>query len=111
MSTLNVSKSNGIVKILSILAVIAGALFLIVGVTMYGVTSSQLKAQKITVAPYDEGTNGVPNGAFEGKAIQDPFTALAQIHAIGHHMNQASARATGGTSDAATGTVIDGAVP
>jgi len=108
MSTLNVSKSNGIVKILSILAVIAGALFLVIGVTMYGVTSSQLKAQDVTVANYNHGADGKANGAFAGKTVADPFTALAQITAIQHHMDQASATATGGKADAQTGVVTGG---
>lgn len=105
------SKRNGAstaLRVLSVIVTVVGAFFLVVGVTMYAVTSAQLSAQKVTVADLNEGSNGVANGAFAGKAVADPFTALAQIHAIGHHMSQASARATGGTSDAATGVVTGG---
>ncbi|HEY0117585.1 MAG TPA: hypothetical protein VGC04_02270 [Cellulomonas sp.] len=95
-------------RVLSVIVTVVGAFFLVVGVTMYGITSAQLGAQKVTVADFNEGTNGVANGAFAGKAVADPFTALAQINAIGHHMQQASAKATGGKADAATGVVTGG---
>lgn len=98
----------GALRVLSVIVTVVGAFFLVVGVTMYSITSAQLSAQKVTVANFDEGTNDVANGAFAGKAVADPFTALAQISAIGHHMQQASARATGGTTDAATGVVTGG---
>jgi hypothetical protein len=75
---------------------------------MYSITSVQLKAQQVTVAPYNHGTNGAKSGAFDGQAVAGPFTALAQIDAIGHHMSQASATATGGKADAPTGVVTGG---
>jgi hypothetical protein len=104
-------KKSGASTALRVLAVVTaaiGAIFLVVGGTMYAVTSTQLKDQKVTVANYDEGSNDVANGAFAGKTVAGPFTALAQIHAIQHHMGQASAKATGGTQDAATGVVTGG---
>ena len=111
MSTAPSSKASGAsgaLRVLSVIVAVVGAFFLVVGVTMYAITSSQLGAQKVTVANLNEGTNDVANGAFAGKAVADPFTALAQIGAIGHHMQQASARATGGKSDAVTGVVTGG---
>ena len=51
--------SAGALRVLSIIVTVVGALFLVVGVTMYGITSAQLSAQKVTVAPFDEGTNEV----------------------------------------------------
>ncbi len=100
--------ASGALRILSILVTIIGALFLVVGVTMYGITSAQLKAQKVTVAPWDEGSNGEENGFLAGHQVADPFSALAQIGAIGHHMQQAGAKATGGQVDAETGVVTGG---
>lgn len=97
-----------VLRILAVVVTVVGALFLVVGTTMYAVTSSQLRAQQVTVADYNEGANGVANGAFAGKQVAGPFTALAQIHAIQHHMGQASARATGGVQDPATGVVTGG---
>ena len=102
------SEKPTLIKVLSILVVVVGVVFLATGITTYSITSVQLKNQQVTVAPYDEGTNGVPNGSFVGKPVAGPFTALAQITAISHHMSQASARATGGKSDAATGVVTGG---
>ena len=100
--------ASGALRVLSVVVTVVGAFFLIVGITMYGITSAQLSAQKVTVADFNEGSNGVANGAFAGKSVADPFTALAQISAIGHHMQQASAKVTGGTADAATGVVTGG---
>jgi hypothetical protein len=95
-------------RALAVAVAVIGAVFLVVGGTMYAVTSSQLKAQQVTVADYNEGANGVANGAFAGKRVAGPFTALAQIHAIQHHMSQSSAKATGGKADEATGVVTGG---
>lgn len=102
------SEKPTLIKVLSILVAVVGVVFLATGITMYSITSAQLKNQQVTVAPYDEGTNGVPNGAFAGKTVAGPFTALAQITAIQHHVSQASQRATGGKSDATTGVVTGG---
>ncbi|MCL2464943.1 MAG: hypothetical protein FWF28_07750 [Micrococcales bacterium] len=102
------SEKSTVFKVLSIIIAVAGVVFLAVGVTMYSITSVQLRAQKITVADLNEGSNGVANGPEAGKPMAGPFTALAQIHAINHHMAQASARATGGQSDATTGVVTGG---
>lgn len=102
------SEKPTLIKVLSVIVAVIGVIFLAVGVTMYSITSTQLRAQKVTVADFNEGANGVPNGSFAGKAVAGPFTALAQINAISHHMAQASARATGGKADPATGVVTGG---
>lgn len=102
------SEKPTLIKVLSILVAVVGVVFLATGITMYSITSVQLKAQQVTVAPYNHGTNGEKSGAFDGKPVAGPFTALAQIDAIGHHMSQASATATGGKTDAATGVVTGG---
>ena len=102
------SEKPTLIKVLSILVAVVGVVFLATGITMYSITSAQLKNQQVTVAPYDEGTNGVENGAFAGKTVAGPFTALAQITAIQHHVSQASQRATGGKTDAPTGVVTGG---
>lgn len=100
--------TTGVMRVLSVIVTVVGAFFLVVGITMYAVTSAQLSAQKVTVADFNEGSNGVANGAFAGKRVADPFTALAQINAISHHMQQSSAKATGGKADAETGVVTGG---
>lgn len=102
------SEKPTLIKVLSILVAVVGVVFLATGITMYSITSVQLKAQQVTVAPYNHGTNGEKSGALEGKTVAGPFTALAQIDAIGHHMSQASAVATGGKTDAPTGVVTGG---
>ena len=102
------SEKPTLIKVLSILVAVVGVVFLAVGITMFSITSAQLKNQQVTVADYNEGSNGVANGSFAGQTVAGPFTALAQITAISHHMSQASQRATGGTSDATTGVVTGG---
>ncbi len=102
------SEKPTLIKVLAILVAVVGVVFLATGITMYSITSVQLKAQQVTVAPYDHGTNGAKSGAFDGQTVAGPFTALAQIDAIGHHMSQASATATGGKADAPTGVVTGG---
>ncbi|MDM7853852.1 hypothetical protein [Cellulomonas alba] len=103
-----VKNGSSALRVLTVVVAVVGAVFLVVGGTMFGVTSAQLKNQQVTVAPYDEGANGVENGAFAGKTVAGPFTALAQIHAIQHHMGQAGAKATGGKADPQTGVVTGG---
>jgi len=79
---------------------------LVLGISIYAMTSSQLGSQQITVASFNH--SSTPNGSNAGKTIRGPFTALSQIKAIENHMRQAGQTATGGTSDPNTGAVTGG---
>ncbi len=75
-------------RVLSWLVVVVGLVMLVIGVSVYTVTSNQLADQHITVAAV---TADDP-GALAGKPVEGPFTAMAQVNAIRHHV----AAATGG---------------
>lgn len=68
-------------KLVGILVLIAGALMVVSGGLAWGVTSSQLAAEKITV-PEDSEFMG---GAFRGKQVAGPLTAFAQAETIRQH--------------------------
>lgn len=88
----------GAVRIAGLLAIIAGAIFVIAGGVTWGAVASQLKDENIKVAAV---TPENP-GALSGKLVQDPFTAYAQANAINHH----SLAATGGKTYAELGEEI-----
>jgi len=98
--------SHKLPRLLAIILGACGALMLVLGISIYAVTSSQLASQQITVASLNHGST--PNGPNAGKTIKGPFTAISQIQAIEHHMRQAGQTATGGTSDPTTGVVTGG---
>jgi len=100
--------TSGLTRVLTVIIAIGGLVMLVLGITMYAVASGELGRQNITVASVDEGSNGVENGPNAGKPVQGPFTALSQIQAITHHLQQSSQVATGGTKDATTGVVTGG---
>jgi hypothetical protein len=70
-------------RILSLITIIVGAIMIVVGITVYAVTSSMLVDQRITVSSV---TDENP-GALAGKDVRGPFTALAQANAIAYHTN------------------------
>ncbi|MDR2896755.1 MAG: hypothetical protein LBV30_08950 [Propionibacteriaceae bacterium] len=74
-----------------------GVLVAIIGVSIYAVTSKQLSDQKITVAA----VTAQDPGSLAGKPVAGPFTALAQVNAIKHHI----AEATGGKTYGELGSV------
>jgi len=69
----------------------------LLGASVYAYTTQQLKSQGITVAAV---TADNP-GALAGKPVAGPFTALAQVNAINHHV----LAATGGKTFAELGNV------
>ncbi len=80
----SVSGRSTAVRWIGILAIIAGALMVVTGGVVWGVVSSQLRAQEITVSE---------DAAFlAGSQVAGPFTALAQADIINEH----SLKATGG---------------
>lgn len=76
-----VTKSTKPVAIIGLLSIIAGFVMIIAGGVIWGVVTSQLKAENITVSAV---TDEDP-GALAGKPVAGPFTAYAQANAINHH--------------------------
>lgn len=68
-------------KIVALIVAIAGAIMVISGAVAWGVTSSQLAAENITV-PADSEFMG---GAFAGKKVTGPLSAFAQAATIQQH--------------------------
>jgi hypothetical protein len=71
------AKSNGTVKVLGILAIIAGLVMVIAGGITWGAVASSLSAERITVA--EDAAN------FAGQPVNSPWTAFAQADIINHH--------------------------
>ena len=69
------------VKFIGLITVIAGFLMIVAGGVTWGLVSSQLKAENITVAAV---TKEAP-GRLAGKPVAGPFTAYAQAGAIDFH--------------------------
>lgn len=75
-----------LVRIVGLLAIIGGALMIVAGAAVWMTVSSQLAAERITVAE---------DAAFlAGAPVADPFTALAEADIINHHALDASGGAT-----------------
>ena len=64
-------------KLVGVLSVIAGIIMIVAGAVTWGMVSSQLKAENITV-PGD-------STIAPGKPVQGPITAYAQADIINHH--------------------------
>lgn len=92
MATSTTSKAPAIVGLISI---IAGAIFFVAGAVTWGMISSNLKAEEITVSE--------DAAAFGGQLVQDPFTAFAQADIINHH----ALKASDGLTYAELGTAIN----
>ena len=78
--------TSRLVRFVGILGIIAGVIMIVAGATVWVTVSSQLAAEKITVAE---------DAAFlAGAAVADPFTAYAEADIISHHALEASGGAT-----------------
>jgi len=75
-------KKVGIVKAAGVLGILGGIVLIIVGVVVWVMVSSQLRAENITV-PDDA-------MAFQGQTVAGPFTAYVQADIIQHHALEAS---------------------
>ena len=75
-------KKVGIVKVAGILGILGGIALIVVGVVVWVMVSSQLRAENITV----------PDDAmvFQGQTVAGPFTAYVQADIIQHHALEAS---------------------
>ena len=78
----NAATSNGTVKVLGVLTVVLGAVFVIAGAVTWGAVASNLAAEKITVSP--------DAAHFGNQAVNSPWTAWYQADAIKHHALKAS---------------------
>jgi hypothetical protein len=78
---MSTTTTNPKVKLIGVLIIIASALMIVAGGVTWGLVSSQLKAENITVS---EVTDENP-GRLAGKPVAGPFTAYAQANAINHH--------------------------
>ncbi|GEP48409.1 aromatic ring-opening dioxygenase LigA [Microbacterium saccharophilum] len=75
-------KKAGLVKVVGILGILGGLALIIVGIVVWVMVSSQLRAENITV-PDDA-------MAFQGQTVAGPFTAFVQADIIQHHALSAS---------------------
>ncbi len=64
------------VRLVGLIAMILGAVFIVAGITTWGMVSSKLAAERITVSA------DAPLG---GSLVSDPITAFIQADAINHH--------------------------
>jgi ABC-type sugar transport system permease subunit len=71
---------SGRSRVLGLIVMIVGAVFVVAGVVTYVVVSSTLADQKITVA--DDA------GAFAGSQVNQPWEAYAQATVIGKHADE-----------------------
>jgi len=77
MSTLPAAPNSRFVRISGLLAIIAGAVFIIAGGVTWSAVSSNLAAENITVS--DDAA------AFGGQTVDTPWEAYAQADIINHH--------------------------
>lgn len=75
-------RKTGGVKIVGILGILGGIALIVVGLVVWIMVSSQLRAENITV-PDDA-------MAFQGQTVAGPFTAYVQADIIQHHALDAS---------------------
>ncbi|MDR6198651.1 hypothetical protein QE374_000560 [Microbacterium sp. SORGH_AS428] len=80
------AKKVGFVKIAAILGILGGVALIVVGIAVWVMVSSQLRAENIVV-PDDA-------MAFQGQVVDGPFTAYVQADIIQHHALEASNGAT-----------------
>lgn len=78
MSAVKTSKSVGLIGLVSI---VAGIVLIVAGAVTWGLVSSQLSDENITVSSVSEENPG----AFAGRTVNGPLTAFAQANAINEH--------------------------
>jgi hypothetical protein len=69
------------VRLIGLIVVLAGVFMFAAGGVTWGLVTSQLKAESITVAA----VTAKDPGSLAGKPVAGPFTAYAQANAINHH--------------------------
>ncbi|MCL1588257.1 MAG: aromatic ring-opening dioxygenase LigA [Actinomycetia bacterium] len=78
------SKSHKTVRVLAVLVIVSGVVFIIAAIGSWAAVKAQLTAENITVAE--------DAGRFAGEAVDGPFTAYEQANVINKH----ALAATGG---------------
>ena len=81
MST-TLSERTGTARVLALITLIFGVVFVIAGGVTWGAVSSNLADEKITVSP--------DASAFGGQTVNSPWTAFSQAMIIRHHSLTAS---------------------
>ena len=82
MSTSASTSTNRPVKLLGTITLIFGIIFVVAGGTAWGIVSTKLASEKITVSEDAR--------FFGGKQVRGPFTAFAQADIINKHALSAS---------------------
>lgn len=72
----------GLVKAVGVVGILGGIALIVVGVVVWVIVSSQLRAENITVP--DDAI------AFQGQTVAGPFTAYVQADIIQHHALESS---------------------
>ncbi len=75
-------RKTGAVKVVGILGILGGIALIVVGLVVWIMVSSQLRAENITIP--DDAI------AFQGQTVAGPFTAYVQADIIQHHALEAS---------------------
>lgn len=70
------------VRLVGLIAMILGAVFIVAGITTWGMVSSKLAAERITVS--------ADAPMFAGATVSDPFTAFVQADIINQHALEAT---------------------
>jgi hypothetical protein len=73
--------SNRPVKLIGLITIVAGLIMIIAGGVTWGLVTTQLRAENITVSAVSDEAPG----SLAGKPVAGPFTAYAQANAINHH--------------------------
>lgn len=76
------ARKTGAVKVVGILGILGGIALIVVGIVVWIMVSSQLRAENITIP--DDAI------AFQGQTVQGPFTAYVQADIIQTHALHAS---------------------
>lgn len=82
MSTSASTSTNRPVRLLGTITLILGIIFVVAGGTAWGIVSTKLASEEITVSEDAR--------FFGGKKVRDPFTAYAQADIINKHALSAS---------------------
>ena len=80
MST-TLSERTGTARVLALITLIFGVIFVVAGGVTWGAVASNLSAEKITVSP---------DATFGGQNVNSPWTAFSQAMIIRHHELTAS---------------------
>lgn len=78
----SIDRRRGLVKIVGVIGILGGIVLIVVGVVVWIMVSTQLRAENITIP--DDAI------AFQGQTVAGPLTAYVQADIIQHHALEAS---------------------